>query len=275
MTLPLILPTIPVYLRWPAMFFLQIIAKAMAAILFIISWKRSTVRANLQHTSLLPWSQKFYFSLLNNLSYDFLIFLLGRPVLHLGVDPLLFNSLKSDFKEGGIVLSLHLCNHELMGAYLAQSGISFTASVAPMNNPFSEKLLKLLRHRHSPFTQTFTQKPRRLFECLQKKDVLGFMIDQHPGPLPSLNSLFLGQPTPILKTPFFLAHKYQLPVWFCFLSRSGHTYNLNLKKLNIQDLALSESSIIPDFCSPHIPEFVSQYYGLFHRRFKNIQPSIY
>ena len=239
--------------------------------------KRNTFTNNLRLTK--PFFEKRgvkqpkYGTLIKNMLKDamYFLFLYGKKKKeNFAIDKNSIQTLE-EMKGGGVFLTAHYGNHELLGYRLAELGLPLnSASVAQKPLFFDNFLRKKRSFKGKCFAEQ--KSPHETLSFVDNGGLFALLADQDfRKPFPrkfndKCKSKFLGvnvrcNPLPI----FILEHRKELPVFCGHLEQSGGTQTLFLKKINAENLYDNYHSWLESL----ILENPAKWYGWVHGRFKS------
>lgn len=258
------------------LYILQVFSFVFTCLLYLVSWKKSVIYKNIDLTQLSKnYSQKkkFYFKLLQHLSYDLLSFVwfrLSPSIFHPKVvidsgsrnhiQSILISSKK---KKPTIIYSLHFSNFEWMAQILRKENIPLVASIHPLHQNFFSKVLQFLRKSNNQnYTSDLKNNFQRIRHIFNEGKVLGWMMDQRPPKSSQVQNPFLGKTTSWNPVPNYLENKFNTKNYGCYLFRHSLTkYYLNVFPLqNKYPDCFKEFEIVIN----KNPEY---FYGFTHKRF--------
>jgi len=128
--------------------------------------------------------------------------------------------------RGVLVLTGHVGNWELAGAYLAAVGLPLAAVVKPPANPYVAEHTERVRRRLGIETIPMPEARRGVLEALRQNKVVALVADQ--GAIRSTTWVpFFGRPTRTPAGPGLLAARSGAPVLFGALVADGAGYRLS------------------------------------------------
>ena len=132
--------------------------------------------------------------------------------------------------RGVIVVTGHLGNWELLGAYFARKGVPVAAIARRIYNPRINDLIVQFRERHGVRTilRESPHSGRAILEVLHARGILAILIDQDTR-APSVSVPFFGRMARTPAAAAALAHRRDLPVVPAFAQRrpgGGHRLSL-------------------------------------------------
>lgn len=136
--------------------------------------------------------------------------------------------------RGAVVVTGHLGNWELAGAFLSGLGIPVTAVVKPQSNPRFDRHLAELRRGMGIGTVSMARAGRRLPEALEAGRVVALVADQDAGSR-GVFVPFLGRPASTFRGPARLALDAEAPLLFGALVREGAGYRALVRRVRPGD----------------------------------------
>jgi len=246
--------------------YIKILAHILGRMLLFVKWKRDVIEINLRLCNI-PYEKfslkKFYFQL----SMDVLLFLHGRPLKKIHIrsrDVMKFHSLK---QNGGVLLTAHFHNWELMGSWLRKNGMHLMGYSKPLKNPFWNYVLNLKRKQIDLPTISENVLKTSL-KWVKENKTFGVLWDQRPE-AEKIKVPFFKQKVNMFRLPPLLLKAAEKPCYiyillpdFCIrILQISHENN----KHSFQKTAVRYNKILEAFIRKH-PEF---WYGWPHRRFRN------
>jgi KDO2-lipid IV(A) lauroyltransferase len=133
--------------------------------------------------------------------------------------------------RGGIVITGHIGNWDLLGAYVARKGIPIAAAARHVNNSRLNQLLMDFRARNGvrPILRKSRRSSWEILRILKQGGILALLIDRDIRKTPSVSVPFFGR---LARTPVaaaFLAVRRDLPVIPAFAQRraeGGHHFTI-------------------------------------------------
>jgi Kdo2-lipid IVA lauroyltransferase/acyltransferase len=179
--------------------------------------------------------------------------------------------------DGTILVTAHLANWEWCGfvltCVLSGPGI---AVYRPLKNPKADRLMK--RHRLNSGLDIVPMRSivRMLTGGAAATHYVLLIADQSPDPDNAQWLEFMGVPTAFFKGPAVLAQRYDMPVYFIYLERTGrHTYRMHLEPLSTEPKSVTQPEIIQRYA--HRLEALirdkPEHWLWTHRRWKHMPPS--
>lgn len=310
-------------------FFGKIVAAIFAwgayAVLRLVGWKRKTVFANVKHVAgaLSNALNVTNAPTIAPVDYDELLFNLTRHVGELLFCFKTFKKLPRDFaaypccvdgwtfdiaegsapvlekmRKGGIFLTAHYGNYEVMGPWLCRLGIPLVASYIPvkpkwLNNILERKIRSVDGRSYSVDAQT----PRDFLRILNDGKLFCLLSDQDSRIPSALPGTFLGKPVNVNPLPdFLLEHRPQTPVFICWMKEicgvrvlhaveveraqvPGAAHLVSPAQSNGASSVQSSSSFVNTqfnkWLEQRILENPNLWYSFTHRRFYSRSPEIY
>lgn len=266
----------------------------LAILLYVVGWKRQVINTNLiisgfsiKNSQFYKKRKKSFFSkithsneyfklrLYHNLCYDLICFIIFRICprsFHPAVqyDTKQIQELKHNLsKHNTIIYSIHFSNFEWMASYLVQLKIPLQAATHPPHNSAAKFILNFLR-KSNTYTADFKNQFNEIRKLFQKKNVLGWMIDQRPKKPSSINEKFLNIKTNWDPTPKYLEQKFKTKQFSCYLLRTSWTQF----ELHILETPQPYPHHFQHF-ETLISKYPEQYYGFTHKRFSHSHHNIY
>lgn len=170
--------------------------------------------------------------------------------------------------RGAIVVTGHIGNWELAGAYLVRSGVPVTAVVRRQRGAVERRFQRIRRAMGLDIVY-HGEPSRSLVRALRAGRTLTLVADQHAArggiPIP-----FLGRPAATFRGPARLSIACRVPLFFGALLRDGPDYRVSLERLDgrndgLDDIALTRSWVAALEALVH--RHPEQYFW-FHRRWK-------
>jgi KDO2-lipid IV(A) lauroyltransferase len=208
--------------------------------------------------------------LYKNLSKDLLLFFHGTHLKPLALSYKDRGKLQTFIKSGGILLTGHYHNWELLGAFLRKQGLPLVGAFTPFRSSlWSRQLLRLRERINLPAISHNI--PRFSKSWIEKGNAFGILLDQHQDQgFPS--SLF-GNSVLCSKLPSFLLKSNKKPFYALFLQGNQRVRIIELWKPDEKKTkALIPTKLYRRYHKvleiltkqePHL------WYGLTHKRFKN------
>ncbi len=180
--------------------------------------------------------------------------------------------------KGLIVVTGHLGNWELGGAYLAARGLPIDAVARHMNNPLFDGYLTRTRQRIGMTVVHDEQAVRRVPRSLRSGRAVAFLIDQGALGLASTWVPFFGRYAKTPRGPAVFALRLAAPVVFgVALRRPSGRYQLTFEPIDVVDTGDREADvdrIVADYTSV-LERWVRrapEQYLWHHRRWKHQRP---
>ena len=192
--------------------FLKIVTLLLTILLWLLQWKKATIKTNtlivgIKWTTFSLW--RFYFTTVQHflrflLSSNFKIKICSRDYLKLML-------LK---QTGGVLLTAHYNNWELLGSWLRKNGLELKGAATPFKLSWAEKVLMRVRQKNNLPTITHNVSREALRWVLSHK-VFGFLLDQHidKGQI----GCFCNKQVSFNSLPNFLLQKTKKPCYAVFL----------------------------------------------------------
>ena len=201
-------------------------------------------------------------------------------------------------RAGGIFLTAHYGNYEVMGPWLCRLGIPLVASYIPvkpkwLNNILERKIRAVDGRSYSVDART----PRDFLRILNDGKLFCLLADQDSRIPSALPGTFLGKPVNVNPLPdFLLKHRPQTPVFICWIevvcgvrvlqaievdsARSKVAFPTHLASPAHSDNELHSAPSIVNtqfnkWLEQRIHENPNLWYGWTHRRFYSRESKIY
>lgn len=138
--------------------------------------------------------------------------------------------------RGLIVVTGHLGNWELGGAYVAARGLPLDAIARRMENPLFDRYLTETRERIGMTVVHDADAVRRTPRALRGGRAVAFLADQGVMGLASTFVPFFGRPAKTPRGPAVFALRFQVPVLFgVALRQPGGRYVLSFESVPVED----------------------------------------
>ncbi|OGL46202.1 MAG: hypothetical protein A2161_03710 [Candidatus Schekmanbacteria bacterium RBG_13_48_7] len=179
--------------------------------------------------------------------------------------------------KGALLVTGHIGNWELLGAFLARCGVSFTVIARENSNPYLNELLA--KHRKiAGFNTIFREGISTVKESLRilhNGGFLGMLVDQHTR-VESVIAPFFGIPAYTPVGPFSLARKTGVPLIFTTIHRLSNgkhcaTFSkpLILKHTDDKSGDLTESAVLINRLYEETIRKHPEQWVWMHRRWRN------
>lgn len=171
--------------------------------------------------------------------------------------------------SGALVVGGHLGNWELLGAFLAASGLSVTA-VVRRSRTGPERRMSELRRRLGMDTFPMNAPASHFRRALSEGRVLGLVADQNAAAR-GVPVSFLGRSASTFRGPARLAIALGVPLFFGAFVREGTKYRASLRVVPIPEPASgSELELTRRWvtCLEEAVRVCPEQYFWFHRRWK-------
>ena len=169
--------------------------------------------------------------------------------------------------RGAIIVTGHIGNWELAGAYLSRSGVPVTAVVRRQRGAVDRRFRRIRRAMGLDIVYQ-EESSRSLVRALRAGRTLTLVADQHAArggvPIP-----FLGRPASTFRGPARLSIACQVPLFFGALLRDGDGYRVVLERVDgerdLDDSGLTRSWVAE---LESLVRLHPEQYFWFHRRWK-------
>lgn len=180
--------------------------------------------------------------------------------------------------KGLIVVTGHLGNWELGGAYLAARGLPIDAVARHMANPLFDRYLTATRHRIGMTVVHDDQAVRRVPRSLRSGRAVAFLVDQGAVGLASSWVPFFGRYAKTPRGPAVFALRLGAPIVFgVALRQPSGRYQLTFEPIEVRDTGEREADvdrIVTDYTAT-LERWVRrapEQYLWHHRRWKHQRP---
>jgi len=247
-------------------------------------WKRFTFSKNLSLTKPFFESAKVgqpkYSDVLKNMLGDAFDFIFRHPTSSFSRKNVSFEIDKNsipileEMRFGGIFLTAHYGNHEILGYRLAEQGLPLNAA-AQEQKPIL--LDRWLQRKRTFKGKCYAKKmeTQKLMEFIEDKGLFALLADQDfRKPVPNsiekkCKSEFLGLKVRCNPLPaFILEHRPNTPVFCGYMRQIQNIHTIFLKKIPAQNFYAHYHSWLEKL----ILENPAKWYGWFHDRFKTLNP---
>lgn len=138
--------------------------------------------------------------------------------------------------RGVILVTGHLGNWELGGAYIAARGVAVGAIVRRMNNPLFEEYLNATRRQLGSEVIHDADAVRRAPRALREGKMIAFLADQGVKGLASTFVPFFGRPAKTPRGPAVFALRMGLPVVFgAAIRQPSGRYRFSFEAIPVED----------------------------------------
>ena len=180
----------------------------------------------------------------------------------------------SEEGKGVVLLSGHIGNWELLGAYIAMKGYPFSVVGRSLNNPRLDRLLVAHRERLGLKNIARGKATRQILRALHRGEMVGFLIDQDTEVEGAFVD-FLGRPAYTPTGPVTLALKLGAPIVSAAIHREqDDTYHVvvrpRLEPARTDDVA-EDIRVNTAICSKVLEDFIREHpaqWVWMHRRWK-------
>lgn len=265
----------------------RIFASTLASILLFFRWKQTTVFANLNATrSWSGWQENppsprpFYRQLISQLSREALRFLFGFRHTSVSIHPDSLDAVEQ-MKSGGLMLTAHLGNWELLGSSLRSIGIPLVATFQPFPHSLSNRILAWVRARNGNRVERFEDSPFAIRSLFRKGNLFAFLADQdyrqfskEQSPTPGR---FLGLPAHGNPLPQRVLELFpELPLFFAVAKPiSPHSYQISVVQVAHHDSSASILFLYNAWLESEIAQTPQMWAGWTHKRFLSTLPTLY
>ncbi|HUF28066.1 MAG TPA: lysophospholipid acyltransferase family protein [Gemmatimonadaceae bacterium] len=146
--------------------------------------------------------------------------------------------------KGCILVTGHLGNWELGGAYLAARGIAVEAIVRRMGNPLFDRYLNETRARYGVSVVYDTEAARQIPRSLRENRLVAFLADQGVLGLASTFVPFFGRPAKTPRGAAVFALRLGVPAIFgAAIRQPGGRYRLSFETIMVEDTGDRERDV--------------------------------
>ena len=239
--------------------------------LFFFGWKKQVIEKSVQHFGFrvrnsLLW---FRFLLCVNAGVD----LFGFFLLRSGKGMVVFDKKSREYfgelnENGGVLMTFHFSNFELVGRFCGEYFSDFVSSYQPTPYSWSNRILKILRSSSGKeYVDEFSKSSIwNGVSLLKRGGVFGFVMDQAEK---NGRVLKFGKgDCYVSKLPSLLARKTQAKSYVCYIFPFGFLkYRMRIVRVPEKFLLVPEEYANRLLCKlvewrPYL------WYGFFHKRFK-------
>ena len=259
----------------------KILQTILYAVLKVSGWKKKVLWENLVHVrpGMLNTQKKaFYQKLLKNITRDAADFITKSRIYskedpRFEIDPASLPVLEK-MKKGGLMLTAHFGNYEIIGPWLVRIGIPLVASYAHLHPKILDNwVYSHIRSVDKYNYSLFINNPRDIIKTLDANNLFCLIADQDyrkprfiPGKL--FKKLVHCNPIP----QFILEHRPQTPVYICWLNSQN-----DKRILSAQEMTATDGGEIFDkyhlWLEKQIEKSPEEWYGWIHRRYLSTQKS--
>jgi KDO2-lipid IV(A) lauroyltransferase len=178
--------------------------------------------------------------------------------------------------KGMILLTAHLGNWELMGAYIRLHGIEGTVVGRRIYYEKYNQMIVNLREKFTLRTIYQDERPREFLRVLEKNQILGILADQDMDWAEGVFIPFFGRPAYTITAPVKLAMASGAPIVPVFLVREGRRYRLLVEEPIRVEMRGTREETIREYTahwSRVVEEKIREYpeqWAWMHRRWKTI-----
>jgi len=180
--------------------------------------------------------------------------------------------------KGGLLLSAHLGNWELVGALVGRKGMGYPVSVLvqEQSNPLVEGLMRRLRQGYGFYVISLGEAGRKMVQLLRRGEFVALLPDQDAGPEGRMFPFF-GRYASTNIGPALLASRLGTPIIIGFCVRSpDRTYRAYISKPYIlgkdrERAVVRYLELYSGFLEEYVRRYPRQYLWM-HRRWKSYLP---
>ncbi|MBU1147879.1 MAG: lysophospholipid acyltransferase family protein [Candidatus Omnitrophica bacterium] len=187
-----------------------------------------------------------------------------------------FESIERLLKQGkgGIVLSAHFGNWELMAHYFALKGYKVNVIARRVRNEYFERFLNKVRKRHGVNVLYRDASAKEVIAILRKNEFVGIMPDQDMDSVSGVFVDFFGRKAYTPNGPAVLNFLTGVPIIPCFMARKGFGHEILVgRPIELQKSGDKQKDILENtqrytkVIEDHVRKFPSQWVW-FHERWK-------
>jgi KDO2-lipid IV(A) lauroyltransferase len=180
--------------------------------------------------------------------------------------------------RGVLLVTGHLGNWEVGGAYVAARGLPVEAVARRMQNPFFDEYVTRNRNRLGVTVVHDADAVRRIPRAMRENGVVGLLVDQGVKGLASTYVPFFGRPAKTPRGPAVFALRLGVPTLFvAALREAGGRYRFHVEPVEIVDTGERERDVdaIVAGYTAQLERYVRgapEQYFWHHRRWKRQPP---
>ncbi len=192
-----------------------------------------------------------------------------------------FESIERLLKQGkgGIVLSAHFGNWELMAHYFALKGYKVNVVARRVRNEFFERFLGKVRKQHGVNILYRDASAKEVFAILKRNEFIGMMPDQDMKSVSGVFVDFFNRKAYTPNGPAVLNFLTDVPIIPCFMTRKGFGHEILVgQPIELQKTGDKQKDILENtqrytrVIEDHVRKFPSQWVW-FHDRWKTKEDS--
>jgi Kdo2-lipid IVA lauroyltransferase/acyltransferase len=178
--------------------------------------------------------------------------------------------------KGGIVVLAHFGNWEALASIFGMKLYDLNALAKPMKNRLIDKWLTAKRIRTNVTPIDAANVLRKMLMIIKRGGIIAMLIDQYAGSN-GTQAPFLGKSANTVRTVAGMLHKTDCGIIFTYalLEKDG-TYRIHIEEGPDLGLSKDDERFIPAYQQAHndvlsrwIQSYPDQYFGWFHKRFKD------
>jgi len=261
----------------------KILQTILYATLKISGWKKKVLWENLDyvHPGMSELQKKnFRKKLLKNVSRDAADFITKSRIYsqndsRFEIDPSSIPVLEK-MKNGGLMLTAHFGNYEIIGPWLVRMSIPLVASYAHLKPKiFDNWIYSHIRSVDKQNYSLFINNPKDIIKTLDEKKLFCLIADQDYRNSHFIPGMLLGKPVHCNYIPqFILNHRPDTPIYICWLSSQKEK-----RILHAQEITATDGGKIFDkyhiWLENQIKNSPEEWYGWVHRRYLSTMKSTY
>ncbi len=183
-----------------------------------------------------------------------------------------------DLGRGGLLVSGHFGNWELLGARIASQDIPVSFVVKPQSNEDVDRVQNRIRHRAGIGTIRSGAQIKNMVRALRSKELVAMLADQDAG-ADGVFEEFLGRQASVFKGPAYFAWKLNVPLLHGYIfRRPDGSHVARIKPLVHPNPDWTEEEALSELTRVHVrllEEAIHQapeLYFWLHRRWKTRPP---
>lgn len=176
-----------------------------------------------------------------------------------------YSGLKSRLEKGGVILSAHYGNFEILPQLSAQINLPIHFLAKPIKPTWLDYFIKKLRQANGA---VFVNNLKKAFDAIKQGNTVGFLFDQHSSNKASILSDFFGVQCSTSPLVWRLAKLSKAQPLFCWITREGSTHVVRWTAVQADNPTQLVSELLCRL-ETLIKRHPEQWWW-FHRRWKNV-----
>lgn len=241
--------------------------RSIAFVLILVNWKKNIIRVNWNYTQQQGDFKQFYIKLCRHTAFSLLDFLFNYSNVQYSSRAL---EIIPKLSKGGILVTAHLGNWEILGKSLAKAGVPILAAYKPLHSKLLDRLLKHLRNKPIEYVFPLDGSIESLRKLYASKHLVTILVDQEErNPIKAHSSLFLSRVVHSSRIPNSISKNR--PVYYASaIYQDQFTLLIDIQKMDTFDYDLYHT-----FLEKDIHQHIDQWIGWTHRRFLKTAPGLY